>query len=117
MIYLLLVTVGTRDVTLECRYERTNPAVATVDESVYVTPVGPGQTEIVVRLGSSLVKTTVTVAAFDAGRRIDFANEIEPLLSRFGCNSGGCRGKASGQNGFKPRVSTVGATACALRYR
>lgn len=32
---------------------------------------------------------------------IDFANDIEPLLSRHGCNAGGCHGKASGQNGFK----------------
>ena len=33
--------------------------------------------------------------------KVDFANDIEPLLSRFGCNAGGCHGKASGQNGFK----------------
>jgi len=33
--------------------------------------------------------------------KVDFANQIEPLLSRFGCNAGGCHGKASGQNGFK----------------
>ncbi|MEJ7592311.1 MAG: DUF1549 and DUF1553 domain-containing protein [Planctomycetaceae bacterium] len=32
---------------------------------------------------------------------VDFGNEIVPLLSRYGCNSGGCHGKASGQNGFK----------------
>jgi hypothetical protein len=33
--------------------------------------------------------------------KVDFRNEIEPLLSRYGCNAGGCHGKASGQNGFK----------------
>ena len=32
---------------------------------------------------------------------IDFKTEIVPLLSRLGCNAGGCHGKASGQNGFK----------------
>ena len=32
---------------------------------------------------------------------VDFGNAIVPLLSRYGCNSGGCHGKASGQNGFK----------------
>lgn len=32
---------------------------------------------------------------------VDFGNEIQPLLSRYGCNAGGCHGKASGQNGFK----------------
>src|SRR5262249_24806969 len=32
---------------------------------------------------------------------LHFAHEIVPLLTRFGCNAGGCHGKASGQNGFK----------------
>jgi hypothetical protein len=30
-----------------------------------------------------------------------FVNDIEPILTRFNCNSGGCHGKLSGQNGFK----------------
>jgi hypothetical protein len=34
-------------------------------------------------------------------RPVDFQNEVQPILSRHGCNSGGCHGKASGQNGFK----------------
>src|SRR5262245_56370711 len=33
--------------------------------------------------------------------KVDFATQVEPLLSRFGCNAGGCHGKARGQNGFK----------------
>ena len=97
----LLVSVAEQDVTHDCRYESVNPSVATVDESGYIVPVGPGQTEIVVRRGTSEAKATVTVSAFDRSRRVDFANEIVPLLSRLGCNSGGCHGKASGQNGFK----------------
>jgi hypothetical protein len=32
---------------------------------------------------------------------IDFQNDVQPVLSRHGCNSGGCHGKASGQNGFR----------------
>jgi hypothetical protein len=43
----------------------------------------------------------VTVRDFAASRPVDFQTEIQPLLSRFGCNSGGCHGKASGQNGFR----------------
>ena len=30
-----------------------------------------------------------------------FATDIVPILTRLGCNGGGCHGKASGQNGFK----------------
>jgi hypothetical protein len=35
---------------------------------------------------------------------IHFGNDIVPLFSKLGCNSGGCHGKASGQNGFKLSV-------------
>ena len=38
---------------------------------------------------------------FDVERRLNFTNDIEPVLTKFGCNAGGCHGKASGQNGFK----------------
>jgi len=30
-----------------------------------------------------------------------FTTDIRPLLTKLGCNSGGCHGKAAGQNGFK----------------
>jgi hypothetical protein len=45
-----------------------------------------------------------------------FENEIEPLLSRFGCNAAGCHGSAEGQNGFKLSVfgSDAGADYAAL---
>jgi hypothetical protein len=33
-----------------------------------------------------------------------FENDIAPLLSRYGCNSSGCHGKAEGQGGFKLSV-------------
>ena len=32
---------------------------------------------------------------------VHFANDIVPILTRYGCNAGGCHGKSSGQNGFK----------------
>lgn len=40
-------------------------------------------------------------AAEEAPRRLNFANDIVPILTKGSCNSGGCHGKASGQNGFK----------------
>ena len=30
-----------------------------------------------------------------------FVNDVEPILTRFGCNQGACHGKAAGQNGFR----------------
>ena len=39
--------------------------------------------------------------AADALPALNFANDIVPILTKGGCNSGGCHGKAGGQNGFK----------------
>src|SRR5215831_16753322 len=41
------------------------------------------------------------LAQLGQDRPLNFANDIEPLLARHGCNAGGCHGRASGQNGFK----------------
>jgi hypothetical protein len=30
-----------------------------------------------------------------------FVNDVEPILTRLGCNQGACHGKSSGQNGFR----------------
>jgi Protein of unknown function (DUF1553)/Protein of unknown function (DUF1549) len=37
----------------------------------------------------------------DTSTSITFERDIEPILTRAGCNAGACHGKASGQNGFK----------------
>ncbi len=39
-------------------------------------------------------------------RSINFANQIVPIFTKTGCNSGGCHGKSGGQNGF--RLSLLG---------
>jgi hypothetical protein len=98
----LLVSENGSDVTHHCRYSVSNPAIAQVDEGGYVVPLCAGQTEITVRHENRIVNVPLTVTAYDSGgRRIDFANDVVPVLSRYGCNAGGCHGKASGQNGFK----------------
>ncbi|MCH8923243.1 MAG: DUF1549 domain-containing protein, partial [Planctomycetes bacterium] len=37
-------------------------------------------------------------------KRFNFQRDVLPILSRFGCNSSSCHGKAEGQNGFKLSV-------------
>src|SRR5579862_3826668 len=54
-------------------------------------------------LGISLLLAGGAVRA-DEPRRFNFENEIVPILSKFGCNTSGCHGKAEGQNGFKLSV-------------
>ena len=42
----------------------------------------------------------------DGPDRIVFGTDVVPVLTKLGCNGGGCHGKASGQNGF--RLSLLG---------
>ncbi len=97
----LLIADGDRDVTRAASYASANPTVARVDEKGYVTPTGDGTTTIVVQRGADRLDVRVSVSGFGRGRSVDFRTEVVPLLSKLGCNSGGCHGKASGQNGFK----------------
>lgn len=97
----LLVDFGDSDVTRQATYECSNPQVARVDRRGQIVPVGAGNAEVVVRHRDSSVRVSVVVSPFQGARNIDFASEIVPVLTRYGCNAGGCHGKASGQNGFK----------------
>src|SRR6516225_9609679 len=56
------------------------------------------------RLTSFVLLLVLALPAFGQSRAYHFENDIEPLLSRYSCNSSGCHGKAEGQNGFKLSV-------------
>lgn len=97
----LLVQIDGRDATRDVKYRSGASQVVTVDDAGYVVPVGNGTTELLLEVSGQAVKVPVEVTGLDKLRPVDFATEVVPLMSRFGCNAGGCHGKASGQNGFK----------------
>ncbi|HEV3140167.1 MAG TPA: DUF1549 and DUF1553 domain-containing protein, partial [Vicinamibacterales bacterium] len=71
-----------------------------------VLPLANGTTRITAVDGDKRVETTVTTESCDVDLPINFANQIVPIFSKYNCNSGGCHGKISGQNGF--RLSLLG---------
>jgi hypothetical protein len=89
------------DRTREMRYATTPPGIVHVTAEGYVRPVREGQATVHIEGADQPLVVSVTVRNLDDTRPIHFANDIEPLLTRHGCNAGGCHGKASGQNGFK----------------
>ena len=97
----LLVEVEGRDATRIAKFSTSQPNVATVDESGYVLPVADGTAEISITFDGQTSTVPVTVKGMANARAVDFSTEIVPLLSRFGCNAGGCHGKQGGQNGFQ----------------
>ena len=97
----LLVNAEGHDATRKAEYVSRKPEIVSVDATGYLVPHANGAVEIEVKLNGQSVVVPVDVSGLEKIRPVDFATEIEPLLSRFGCNSGGCHGKARGQNGFK----------------
>jgi hypothetical protein len=88
-----------RDLTRSARYSVDPPGIVAVTPEGYVRPSHPGEATVTVE--SSGRRGSVVVAVRDQPLPLHFDNEIVPLLSRNGCNAGGCHGKASGQNGFR----------------
>ena len=97
----LLVEADGQDVTRGAKFSTSQPNIASVDESGYVLPIADGTAEITISLEGQISKVPITVKGMANARPVDFSTEIVPLLSRFGCNAGGCHGKQGGQNGFQ----------------
>ncbi|MBI3469149.1 MAG: DUF1549 domain-containing protein, partial [Planctomycetes bacterium] len=92
----------TRDLTRSVAYEVSPEGIVHVDDTGLATPLGDGTATISVRVEADLTASTrIRVERFTEQIPINFANQIVPIFTKLGCNSGGCHGKASGQNGFK----------------
>jgi hypothetical protein len=89
---------GRRDLTAKAKWEAEPAGVVTVGPEGYCRPIGPGKAKVRGVVEGRRVEAEVTVA--DQPRAWDFAADVTPILTRFGCNTGGCHGKADGQNGF-----------------
>ncbi|MFQ5732416.1 MAG: DUF1549 domain-containing protein [Planctomycetaceae bacterium] len=92
------------DLSRDAEFRSRNPKVAAVDSDGVVRAVGDGTTGIDVTTGGKTAAVSVVVKNSGKPRRYHFENDIVPILSKFGCNAGGCHGKAEGQNGFKLSV-------------
>jgi hypothetical protein len=90
-----------QDLTAEAKFDVGDVKVARVTSTGRVLPVGNGSTEITATYGDKSVKIAVGAEKCDVNLPINFTNQIVPIFTKLGCNSGGCHGKASGQNGFK----------------
>lgn len=94
------------DVTNRCQFESTNVAVATVSSRGLLRAGISGSASILVRIAERQTAVQVSVTSPSQAQSITFLNDVEPILTKLGCNSGGCHGKATGQNGF--RLSLLG---------
>lgn len=90
-----------RDQTRKVQYSSEPEGIVQIDAAGYMTPVKDGKA-IVKATGSGVVaELGVEVTGLSNDIPVNFPNQITPIFTKLGCNSGGCHGKSSGQNGFK----------------
>jgi Protein of unknown function (DUF1553)/Protein of unknown function (DUF1549)/Bacterial Ig-like domain (group 2) len=89
---------GRRDLTSKVVWKVEPSGVVEVDRDGYVRPLKAGKATLKATFEMSSTAAEVTVG--DAPRSWDFAQDVTPILTRSGCNTGGCHGRGDGQNGF-----------------
>jgi hypothetical protein len=92
------------DWTHQAKYLVQNPGIARIDETGMVQPVIEGKTKIMVSCLDRRFEIPLEVRGLLNPIPLSFEQQIMPLLTKAGCNSGGCHGKAEGQNGFRLSV-------------
>jgi hypothetical protein len=87
------------DLTRQAKFQPESATVE-VDAQGYVRPKAKGNCDITVSAANLKAKLSVTVED-DSAPAVRFVRDIEPLVSKLGCNAGTCHGAANGKNGFK----------------
>lgn len=89
-----------RDVSRTAQWRMESEGVAVVEQGV-VRPRGDGRTVLHLQAGSASAAVPVVVEQSRADVPVEFVREVEPILTKAGCNSGGCHGAALGRGGFR----------------
>lgn len=89
------------DYSRDATYQTSDAAVALVTKDGVVIPKGNGTAQITATFSGKQITATAIVAGYGVEPPISFRNQVVPILTKHGCNSGGCHGKQLGQNNFK----------------
>ncbi|HET6246801.1 MAG TPA: DUF1549 and DUF1553 domain-containing protein [Tepidisphaeraceae bacterium] len=96
-----------RDLTRQVHYDVSPAGVISVDDKGLITPLGDGSATLSAKTKDGpAAELSVNVKQFGEQIPVNFPNQIVPIFTKLGCNSGGCHGKSGGQNGF--RLSLLG---------
>ncbi|HEV3383182.1 MAG TPA: DUF1549 domain-containing protein, partial [Gemmata sp.] len=94
------------DLTQDVKYAVTDGKSATILSTGRVLPRINGNTEIIATYGDKSARVPLETTKIGESLPLNFGNQVVPVFTKLGCNSGGCHGKLAGQNGF--RLSLLG---------
>ncbi|HCK71501.1 MAG TPA: hypothetical protein DHW38_07980, partial [Planctomycetaceae bacterium] len=86
----------TRIATLEGK-----PTHVDITADGYVSSLSEGTEAVTYRYGDLTISIPVKVSGLDKVQQVSFVQDVQPVLSKMGCNAGTCHGAKDGKNGFK----------------
>ncbi|MDA8967079.1 PSD1 and planctomycete cytochrome C domain-containing protein [Akkermansiaceae bacterium] len=89
----------TRDVTTSAKFTIKDPSLVKI-EGTTLTPLKDGSTSVTIDFRGQSVEVPVTVKGAVEDRKISFQQDVVPVFTASGCNTGSCHGSARGQDGF-----------------
>jgi hypothetical protein len=88
------------DLTGRASFASSNPAVVSVSAGGRLLAVGDGEATVTVAVDGVAKPVTVKVAGVAAVPQISFSEQVEPIVSKAGCNAGACHASQHGKGGF-----------------
>ncbi|HEY6293580.1 MAG TPA: DUF1549 domain-containing protein [Terriglobia bacterium] len=89
------------DLTREARVVSSNAKVAIVNSDAFAVPQADGQTTLTASVRGHRASASLSVKDYSVASNWSFRNDVQPVMTKAGCNSGPCHGAAAGKNGFK----------------
>lgn len=89
------------DVTRRSTFSSVAAETVAVDRAGQCRAIADGLGAIAVEFEGAIAKVPVTVRGMAKKVEPSFRDDVLPILTKSGCNAGGCHGKLAGQNGFR----------------
>ncbi|MBB6049248.1 DUF1549 and DUF1553 domain-containing protein [Armatimonas rosea] len=97
----VLVEESGRDVSGEVALSLADPKLAVLSKNGTLWPRKDGTTVLTAQYKGQKITIPVTVTGLTGAKPPRFTSDVIPVLTRYGCNQGGCHGATQGKGGFK----------------
>lgn len=89
------------DLTSRAALTISNPDIGTLNNDHVFLPMADGEATIAATLRGHRATARLSVSEYSTANTWSFRNDVLPVMTKVGCNSGPCHGAAAGKNGFK----------------
>jgi hypothetical protein len=89
------------DLTSLANLSTSDISIAKIQDRAFVLPQRDGQSTITATIRRLRATAPLVVKDYPSATNWSFRNDVLPVMTKVGCNSGPCHGAAAGKNGFK----------------